>query len=484
MAMNRREQANHSLQEHKYISLEPFPICIMVNGNGDRRDHSDEMTVAGSGQRGGDNISTSRSSSRASLSSPISDDEYSPSNVTMCNHISISLHDDHRELDDLVRQRAFPTQAQHFSYTQDGAANRRKRPGLSNLLFYAIFALGLFSFGAKEVFIRMDHSRLPSLMSQLKKDFVVTGYANRPEGDYRQMNKHIIGRAARYNKLQPRQSAYPRVFYFDITMIKNVNIQSHEVELFSAEFSDNIQLYSILDSNDVDMSDRDTGQPKENGECAPTKDWQTSYYPSCNTMHELDLVHQTNPNIAGGILLFGTNGHWRNAWKVDYSCSNDGITQHCNETVVLKTLKLEHNFEDASYENSRIDAMAMERLTSSPHVINIFGACGNSVITEYADGERVGSLADKMKKTPLARLKIARDIASGLADVHSIDGDEEATFVHRDVNMANVVSIGGTLKLNDFNVGVILQRNETSGKMCGFPAKYPNPQVSDSSLSC
>ena len=120
--------------------------------------------------------------------------------------------------------------------------------------------------------------------------------------------------------------------------------------------------------------------------------------------------------------------------------------------------------------------MAMERLTSSPHVINIFGSCGNSVITEFADGERVGTLADTKKKIPLERLKIARDIASGLADLHSIDGDE-VTFVHFDVNLANVVSIGGRLKLNDFNIGVMLRRNQTSGETCGFSADYPNPQV-------
>lgn len=118
----------------------------------------------------------------------------------------------------------------------------------------------------------------------------------------------------------------------------------------------------------------------------------------------------------------------------------------------------------------------MERLTSSPHVINVFGFCGHSVVTEYADGSRVGELADKSKKKPLARLKIARDIANGLADVHGIDGDDNATFVHLDVNPANVVSVGGTLKLNDFNIGIIRRWNTTSNTPCGFPAQYPNPQ--------
>mmetsp|Transcript_23263 Transcript_23263/g.51773 ORF Transcript_23263/g.51773 Transcript_23263/m.51773 type:complete len:271 (+) Transcript_23263:177-989(+) len=118
----------------------------------------------------------------------------------------------------------------------------------------------------------------------------------------------------------------------------------------------------------------------------------------------------------------------------------------------------------------------MERLTSSPHVINIFGFCGHSVVTEYADGKRLGELADKSKKIPLKRLEIARDIAHGLADVHGIDGDGNTTFVHLDVNPANVVSVDKTLKLNDFNIGIIRQWNTTSNEACGFPAQYPNPQ--------
>ena len=118
----------------------------------------------------------------------------------------------------------------------------------------------------------------------------------------------------------------------------------------------------------------------------------------------------------------------------------------------------------------------MERLTSSPHVINIYGFCGHSIISEYADGPRLGTLADKSKKTPLKRLEIARDIASGLADVHGIDGDDQPSFVHLDVNPANVVVVGKTLKLNDFNIGIPLKKNKETGKTCGFPAQYPNPQ--------
>lgn len=275
------------------------------------------------------------------------------------------------------------------------------------------------------------------------------------------------------------ESTAPRIFYFDSPTDSSHPV-TRKVQLFPAEFSDNTQYYSLFDSSDERLNRMEIREPYD-GECVPMKEWQTTFNPSCNGMHELDLANHQNKKEGGALQLFGTKGFWRNAWKLDTlgaveTIDHNGPIPYMNETVVLKTLKYEHNFEDAHFEHDRIDAIAMERLTASPHVINIYGFCGHSVITEHADGPRVGTLADKSKKTPLKRLEIARDIASGLADVHGIDGDGNSTFVHLDVNPANVVSVGGTLKLNDFNIGIIRRWNTTSNKQCGFPAQYPNPQ--------
>ena len=133
-----------------------------------------------------------------------------------------------------------------------------------------------------------------------------------------------------------------------------------------------------------------------------------------------------------------------------------------SDVFVLKTLKLQHNFEEAHFEHDRVDAVAMERLTGSPHVIDIFGFCGHSVMTEYANGQRLGSVADKARNTRLARLQMAADIAQGLADVHGIDGEDKVSFVHLDINPANVIIVGDRLKLNDFNIGIIRKWNTTS----------------------
>lgn len=252
-----------------------------------------------------------------------------------------------------------------------------------------------------------------------------------------------------------------------VALDPSVEATHRKIKQYPADFTDNTQLYSILESTDERLDGMEMRAPYSDGKCVPMQDWQTTFHPSCNGMHEIAIETLGEEN-GDSVNLFGTKGYWRNAWKVD---------SQVKDTMVMKTLKYQHNFEDAHYEHDRVDAVAMERLTASPHVINVFGFCGHSVLTEYADGSRVGELADKSKKKPLARLKIARDIANGVADVHGIDGDGNATFVHLDVNPANVVSVGGTLKLNDFNIGIIRRWNTTSQKPCGFPAQYPNPQV-------
>ena len=261
---------------------------------------------------------------------------------------------------------------------------------------------------------------------------------------------------------------------------ENINGRSHDykprvvihrkVEQYPTEFSDNTQLYGVLDSADPELKGMEIREPYTQGECQPIADWQTTFHPSCNGMHEYDLS-----DVNEKATLFGKNGFWRNAWHLEQNHNN------VDEHLVLKTLKYEHRFEDAHFEHDRVDAVAMDMLTASPHVINVFGFCGHSVFTEYADQPRIGTLADKSRKNPVKLLEIARDIANGLADVHDMgkDGDSSRpnSFVHLDINPANVVSIGGTLKLNDFNIGIMRKWNTTSNKPCGFPAQYPNPQV-------
>jgi hypothetical protein len=103
-----------------------------------------------------------------------------------------------------------------------------------------------------------------------------------------------------------------------------------KIKLFPADVTDNTQLYPMLDSSDERLSKMEVKEPYSTDECVPMQDWQTQFHPSCNEMHELPLANMGVDNNME-FNLFGTNGFWRNAWKVDFEDDHD--------TVVLKTLK-------------------------------------------------------------------------------------------------------------------------------------------------
>jgi len=280
---------------------------------------------------------------------------------------------------------------------------------------------------------------------------------------------------------KPSNIIHPRLF--NAHMNRNVDSSNRitarplkrYIDLYPAEYSDNTQLYGIRSSDDEALSSMEVGATLNSGECLPMKEWQDAYYPSCNEIHALDMKNLDGDVMGRKISLLGANGFWRNVWKVDATFNDEALSKR--ETLVLKTLKYSHNFEHAQYERDRIEAIAMDRLTASPHVVNIYGFCGRTVLNEFANGPGLGSLADKSKKYRFRRLQIARDIASGLADVHGVDtSGGKSTIAHMDINPANVVVVDNNLKINDFNIAVMLKLNRTSSAQCGFPAQYPNPQ--------
>lgn len=141
--------------------------------------------------------------------------------------------------------------------------------------------------------------------------------------------------------------------------------------------------------------------------------------------------------------------------------------------------RLHHSMEDAFFENNRVDALAMERLTGSPYVIGIYGYCSMTVIQEFA-----GRQISDQKLNSTESLDLAIQVASGIRAIHSIPDDNEnesalPSLVHNDINLANIlVTDDGRPVLNDFNIAVLIMKNRTSGvnATCPFYARFPNPQ--------
>ena len=235
-----------------------------------------------------------------------------------------------------------------------------------------------------------------------------------------------------------------------------------KVEENPSKFSDETQLYPLMDSSDSAIKRFiKLREPHVQGECIPMKDWQTTFYPTCNFQHEFHLLDTE-------AVFLGENSYWRDGWKIDNSILGDSV-----ETVALKTLKYQHRFEEKYFEHNRIDAIAMERLTSSKHVMDIYSHCGNSVLMELEDKQSFLSRAEKAEGS--TKIRLAKDIAEGIADIHSIDGSKYATLTHFNINLSNVVVVNGRIKLKDFSIAVLRKWNTTSDQPCGFSSRFPDP---------
>ena len=138
--------------------------------------------------------------------------------------------------------------------------------------------------------------------------------------------------------------------------------------------------------------------------------------------------------------------------------------------------RFRHTFQDRYFEFSRVDALALERLTSNPYVMSVHGFCGVSVVTERGT-DSVGHVADHLSSRK--KVDLARKVAKSIAAVHEIDGKGgPATLVHNDLTVDNVFWGRNGPLLNDFNIAVLMMKDEKTGESCPFPGHYPNPQVS------
>jgi serine/threonine protein kinase len=196
-------------------------------------------------------------------------------------------------------------------------------------------------------------------------------------------------------------------------------------------------------------------------ECIPQADWQLATYTTCNLLHEVNVPHHSLLSMAGS---------WRSVWKVN--------TDH--DLMVMKLLHLRRNFTPDAYYAHRIDALAMERLTFSPYVVNVFGFCGMSVLTEYADMSARDVIKDR-NLSYTTRLRLARDLSLALSHVHTGPVPKghikrgHSSLSHSDLNIANAVHVGNVTKLNDFNLAMLIPWNVTSQRPCGMVSHFSNP---------
>lgn len=216
--------------------------------------------------------------------------------------------------------------------------------------------------------------------------------------------------------------------------------------------------------------------------CQPRSDWHSFSFPTCNEFHALDMhagvvaaASNTQADKTGEVRVkYGFAGASRESWLIESSiCANGG--HHCDGTTILRSLRWREVYDEMIYDKQRIDAIVSERLTSSPHVIDVYGACGASALNEYADGGMFArtfrhKYSDSGGYTDRELLLFARDAALAITAIHDIDGRGNVTsVVHHDLRAENFLTTNGTLKVADFNNGQLLRWDFDKNTSCfGF----------------
>ena len=118
----------------------------------------------------------------------------------------------------------------------------------------------------------------------------------------------------------------------------------------------------------------------ETDDCKLRFDWQKRSFPTCNLVHEMDtttpwsshgLIRQKHYRVVG-------NGYWRDVWLVNEDSPK--------ERGIFKTMRYKHEYTPRNFDRMRRDAAAMERLTESPFIIDIYSFCGTTSVSEFGDG--------------------------------------------------------------------------------------------------
>ena len=224
------------------------------------------------------------------------------------------------------------------------------------------------------------------------------------------------------------------------------------------------------------------------GKCQPMHEWQTTHRPSCNVVHEssFGFVHPLG-------------------WKYDqvpdepfdyYQLRDDGklfldmdeqvrmvaggayrwvwmIREYDGTKRALKTLRIDDkttNFDLRNFDRHRRDAVAMDQLTKSKLIVDMYGYCSNTGLFDWGEGGDLTNIFDVETMIPTKErlLMIAYNMSMSVHEAHNFDDRGRATLAHTDVKSDQFVFQDGYYRLSDFNRVRLLLWNEAENSTCGF----------------
>ena len=258
--------------------------------------------------------------------------------------------------------------------------------------------------------------------------------------------------------LEDEDEEFSMRFYGLHPMIIRYDFEKNAVAYLERRF-----LPRIMDRNPTGHALQTSRSTEDDDVCQPMHEWQSSSYMLCNPLHEFDTISEA----IDGTLEFINCGGDRCAFK---------IKDVQGTQLALKTPKFRKvNADKDKYESSRIDGMAMERLTSSQYVLSTYGYCGLSQVIEYGEG---GSIHDLVKRArlegrdnmdPIDKLKVAIQLVTAVADLHGFEKDGKASITHNDLCCHQFILVDGVYKLNDFHLSRFLKKNRQTNEVCQNP---------------
>ena len=202
--------------------------------------------------------------------------------------------------------------------------------------------------------------------------------------------------------------------------------------------------------------------------------------PTCTVFHEIDMITEDDDSTQ----LLSMKGSWRSVFTkrkrtmtmIDTNNTNNNANTHPllpttpPVGVVLKLLHTHRQFNEESYTIHQLDALVMEAVSASPYVVSMYGFCGQSVMTEEAMS--LGQLYVKHPKHGwLDRLRIARNIARGLADLHALTPHQYNTDDENDDNHHNTDPSTGFLN-TDNSTTITSSSSSSSSSSSLFGASF------------
>ncbi|CAB9516381.1 STYKc [Seminavis robusta] len=262
------------------------------------------------------------------------------------------------------------------------------------------------------------------------------------------------------------------------------NWNHHSVDLMGLEIPDMVDWSTYQYPTRPDPDE----ETKKKDPCQLPHGWMNQSFPTCSNLHAFDMMSQLleYDHRVQQRFLMGT-GSMRSVWLLEQITEADIPV----EQAVLKTLRMKHDFDAGDLDRHRRDALISERLTASPHILNIYGYCGNSAIYQYANSgtlyDAIGAKEyreeqmnnqhndahDKWEQwTSQRKLEVSYQVVSALADLHDIDHDGIASVAHDDLDITQYVSTdgGNTFQLSDFNGAPFVEWDSKEKQTCSFRA--------------